>query len=73
MNPRNPQLIVIALGALCVLVASADFIYVKHPHVRYEAWFNFYGFAAFAASCLAVGACYLLRPVISRDEDYYDE
>lgn len=72
MSLKQPNRIVIVLLILCCLVALGDLTYEKHPHVHYEAWFNFFGFAALAASVLLVVACSIARPFLSRREDYYD-
>lgn len=72
MSLNQPKRIAIILLSLCFIVALGDLTYEKHPHVHYEAWFNFFGFAALAASALLVVVCAIVRPLLSRPEDYYD-
>lgn len=60
------------LGIACVLIAIADWLYTKHPHVSFEAWFNFYGFFAIVATVAVLLLCFALRPLLERKEDYYE-
>ncbi len=71
-NPKHIDYLVWALVALCVLVAGADFFYVKHPHFDVEHIRNFYGFYGFACFVFIVFAGKLLRKLVMRDEGYYD-
>ena len=69
----NQQQILVGTALAAALFGIADFIYEKHPHVRFEAWFNFYGFFAVLATCGLVVVAVLARNVLEREEDYYDE
>lgn len=62
----------IGLAILCVVVALIDLLYEKHPHVRFERVFNFYGFFAIVltAAFLLLANCF--RNLVARKEDYYD-
>lgn len=60
------------LAVACLVFFLAEFTYAKHPHVRYEHYFGFYTWiAAIATLALAVIGV-LMRPLIWRDEEYYD-
>ncbi|HJN73750.1 MAG TPA: hypothetical protein QGF58_07445 [Myxococcota bacterium] len=65
--------IIWSLVALCVLVSVADLFYDKHGHYDFEhfpAFHSAYGFV----SCVAlVLTAKLLRRLLMRDEDYYDD
>jgi len=54
------------------LLGAIDLLYEKHPHVVYEAWFNFYGFFALVATVGLLVAARVLKIPLSRDEDFYD-
>lgn len=69
----NHEKIFIGVGVASVLFAVADFVYEKHPHVRFESWFNFYGFFALVAAAAMLAVAVLTRSVLERGEDYYDE
>ena len=67
------DVIIWVLFGLCLLVSGADLFYDKHGHYDFEhlpAFHSFYGFV----SCVAlVLAARVLRKLIMRDEDYYDD
>ena len=45
----------------------------KHPYFKWEQWPGFYAVYGFVASVLLVlGAKFVLRPLVMRDEDYYE-
>ena len=60
------------LVGVCVILALLDFAYEKHPHVRFEGWFNFFGFVGLLATGLCCVLAIGLRAVLAREEDYYD-
>lgn len=73
-NP-NAKRFVWGLIAVSVLLALADFVLPNtHPHFEVETWPLFYGAFGFVSFVLLVYfAKYILRPLVSRKEDYYDE
>ena len=71
-QPRNVDKIIYTLIGGCVLLFLADFLYHKHPHFDFEAWFGFYAWYGFIASVVLVLAAKWMRVVLKRDEDYYD-
>lgn len=72
-NPKNVDKIVYAIYAICAALFFADLVYHKHPHYAVEEWLGFYGIYGFIAFFGVVMAGKLLRKLIKRDEDYYDE
>ncbi len=70
------QLLVGAV-VVCVLTGIADVYHLLshdwHPHIKYESWFNFYGFFALLITVGCVWAARFVRPFIGRKEDYYAE
>lgn len=63
------------VSVLCVLAVIGEFIVHKHPaHFKVEeipGFYGLYGFVAFIVIVLV--AKYFVRPVVMREEDYYDE
>ena len=58
---------------LCGVSLLAELTYEKHPHVHYENWFGFYGFAAAATTLVLTLFCLLMRPLLWQDSEYYDD
>lgn len=71
---RNIKLVVAMLFICCTALVVVGFIApVEHPHFeweRYPQFYAVYGFVAFVVLVLA--AKWFLRPLVKRDEDYYD-
>ena len=71
-EPRNVNLIVWSLVAVCVLLFFADALYHKHPHFEIEHLFGFYGVYGFFVCVALVLVAKSMRKVLMRSEDYYD-
>ena len=62
-------------GFALLLLALLGLELLVHKHVVFsvEEWFGFYpACGLLAALLLVLAANYLLRPLVRRDEDYYD-
>ena len=72
-NPKNVKRVLYGLfGSLVLLLALEPFVH-KHSYFAWEAGFGFYAIYGFVACVLLVlVAKYVLRPLVKRDEDYYD-
>jgi hypothetical protein len=72
-NPKNVQRVLYGLlGSLVLLLCLEPFVH-KHSYFAWESWFGFYAIYGFVACVLLVlAAKYVLRPLVKRDEDYYD-
>jgi len=56
-----------------VVLLLIEFLLNKHPHFGWEAWPEFFAVYGFVACVvLVIVAKYFLRPLVKRDEDYYD-
>ena len=56
-----------------VLLFGIDFIVHRHAHMPWEAWPGFYAVFGFVACVILVlVAKYVLRPIVKRNEKYYD-
>lgn len=74
---KTPALLtkVLAVGFVLLLLALLGLELLIHKHVAFsmEEWFGFYpACGLLAALLLVLVANYLLRPLVKRDEDYYD-
>ena len=73
-SPKNVDKIVYTLYAVCILLLfAADFFYHKHSHFAFEDLHGFYGWYGLIGSISLVLVAKLMRKVLMRDEDYYDE
>ena len=72
-DPKNVKILLGCFYAsLGVLLLIELFIH-KHPHFGWEAWPEFFAVYGFVACVvLVIVAKYFLRPLVKRDEDYYD-
>ncbi|MDJ0973079.1 MAG: hypothetical protein QNJ98_01290 [Planctomycetota bacterium] len=70
---RNAKRIVLAVCVLSAVLVLLDFAYAKHSYFRVEDVFGFYGLYGFVACVTLVLLAKLLRPLLMRPEDYYDE
>ncbi len=73
-NPRNVKRLLGIFYASLVVLLGLEFFIHKHPHFAWEKWFGFYAIYGLVSCILLVLiAKYVLRPLVMRDEDYYDE
>lgn len=73
-NPKNIKILLAILYLLCFLTLIADFFIHKHTYFDWEKWPLFYGVYGFMSYVgLVFVAKYLIRPLIMRKEDFYDD
>lgn len=72
-NPRVGHAIVTALSIAAVVVLLSDLAYEKHGHFAFEHTFGFHAAFGFVAYLAIVNTAKLLRRVVKRPPDYYDE
>ena len=77
-RPENVKKLLLGLFVGCGIFIVIDLIFLitgydKHPYLRWEKWPGFYAVYGFV-SCvvLVLISKHLLRPLVMRDEDYYD-
>jgi hypothetical protein len=72
-NPHNGVRILWALLGMCAVLLAIDWFVPKHGPFAVEHWLGFYGILGFVACIGFVFAAKLMRHLLMRPEDYYDE
>lgn len=72
-HPQTSQRILYGLIAACAVVFLSDLLYHKHAHFSFEQVLGFHGLFGFAAYVTIVNSAKVLRRLVKRSEDYYDE
>jgi hypothetical protein len=71
--PRNVKRLLVAFYTSVGSLLLIDLVYHRHAIFPWEGWFGFYAVFGFVACvALVLSAKYVLRPIVMRDEDYYD-
>ncbi len=72
-KPGNMKICMWVFFAALVVVAVAGFFISRHPYFPWEHYPLFYGVCGLAGcTVLIVGAKYILRSIVKREETYYD-
>ncbi|KAF0187653.1 MAG: hypothetical protein FD168_2377 [Desulfobulbaceae bacterium] len=72
-KPRNIKCIRITLYSICFLLFLADGKIQHHADFPWENWFGFFSIFGFVGCVgLVLGAKYILRPLLKREENYYE-
>ena len=77
-RPKVAKVVITILFIICAVGFLIDFLFIsesydKHAIFEWENWPGFYAVFGFVACVLLVLiAKYILRPLVMRDEDYYD-
>ena len=81
-NPDNVRKLLKIFFSSVVVLLILDIVYIilskqhiihRHVEYRWEEWWGFYAFYGFVACVLLVLVSkYVLRPLVKRKEDYYD-
>ena len=61
------------LVIFCVILFVADAFYDKHPHFIAETYFGFFGIFGFVVCVGLVLTAKVMRILLKRGEDYYDD
>ena len=72
-QPRNLTRLYRGLWIIGGLLVLADLVVHRHAEIAFDGWFGFYGLYGFAACVALVLAAKMLRRVVMRREDYYDQ
>ena len=72
-DPKNVKILLGCFYASLGILLLIELFIHKHPHFKWEAWPEFFAVYGFVACVvLVIVAKYFLRPLVKRDEDYYD-
>ena len=72
-NPRNVDRLLKGLYAICIILIIADFIIHRHTTMAWEKIPAFYAVYGFTACVVLVVVAKMMRKVVMRKENYYDE
>ena len=72
-NPRNVERLLKGFYVICIILVIADFIIHRHTTMGWEKIPAFYAIYGFIACVVLVVIAKLMRKVIMRKENYYDE
>ena len=73
-KPENVKRVLYALYTCVVLLLSVDLFYHKHSIFPWGSSFGFFSVYGFVACViLVIVAKYVLRPLVMRKEDYYND
>ncbi len=72
-EPANVRKVYFSVWIACGLLLLAELFVDKHGEVDIEHWFGFHGFYGLVACVLLVLAAKLLRRMLIRPENYYDD
>ena len=73
-KPRNVKRLLYGFYACVVVLLLVDVFYHKHAIFAWESYFGFYSVYGFVACViLVILAKYVLRPLVMRKEEYYDD
>ena len=73
-KPQNVKRLLYVFYGCVILLLLVDVFYHKHAIFAWEGYFAFYSVYGFVACViLVIVAKYVLRPMVMRDEDYYDD
>lgn len=78
-RPENVRKVIFGLFIVCGVFVLIDVVFWlidfdKHPYFKWETWPGFYAVYGFVACVLLVMvAKHVLRPLVMRNENYYDK
>jgi cytochrome c oxidase subunit IV len=72
-NPRNVERLLKGFYAICIILVIADFIIHRHTTMDWEKMPAFYAIYGFIACVVLVVVAKMMRKVIMRKENYYNE
>ncbi len=72
-KPRNVSIILWVFYIICIFLVLMDFIVHRHIYVEFEKLPTFYALYGFVACVVLVFAAKVLRVLLMRDENYYED
>ena len=72
-KPKNVKIFMGVFYLSVVVLIAVDFFIPKHPYFPWEQYPSFYGaYGLVGCVGLVLGAKYILRKIVKREENYYD-
>ena len=71
-DPKNVKRLLVVFFASLVVLLIVDFFIHKHADFHWEGAPNFFAAYGFVSCVFLIFIARLLRPLIKRDEDYYE-
>ncbi|VAX25652.1 hypothetical protein MNBD_NITROSPINAE04-1716 [hydrothermal vent metagenome] len=73
-KPQNIKKLLVVFYIICALLVVADLFVPGHAFFRWEEYPFFYGaYGFFAYVSIVLVSSYVLRKLLKRKEDYYDD
>lgn len=72
-KPRNVDRLLKGFYVVCIVLVIVDFIVHRHTEMAWEEIPAFYAIYGFVACVVLVLLAKLMRKVVMRKEDYYDD
>jgi purine-cytosine permease-like protein len=72
-NPGNIERLLRSFYAICIILVIVDFFVHRHVEMWWEKIPAFYALYGFVACVVLVIVAKMMRTVVMRKEDYYDE
>jgi len=72
-NFDNVKKLVKVFAVVCVALFAVDFFYHRHVERDWVGWYGFYAIYGFVACVFLVLVAKVMRRIVMRREDYYDE
>ncbi|MBE0499805.1 MAG: hypothetical protein IBX47_00055 [Desulfuromonadales bacterium] len=73
-KPENVKRLLRIFYLCVILLLIVDIFYHKHTYFAWEGYFGFYSVYGFVACViLVIVSKYILRPMVMRKEDHYDD
>ncbi|MEP4079166.1 hypothetical protein [Haloferula sp.] len=76
---ENVRKLILGLFMVCGVLVIIDLVFWftgfdKHPYLKWETWPGFYAVYGFVACVvLVLVSRFILRPLVMRDEDFYEK
>ena len=72
-NQKNVDKLILGLCGICLVLLGIDLFYEKHSQVFLEDLFGFYCFYGFVICFVIVLGGNILRKIVLRKENFYDD
>ena len=72
-NQKNVDKLILGIFGICLVLLGIDLFYEKHSQVFVEGLFGFYCFYGFVICFVIVLGGNILRRIVLRKENFYDD